>query len=171
MATQQNRLALTPEFTRALGLFHAAHASLDLTTDFAIYKFLGVTPQQAHLITSGMMFGRKARLLADLIGRSDHENKKELLRTFNAVRGNNRDVIAHGYIWSDSKSVKFIERSISGEFKTIEHKFSLNEFVANLDDFNNKATAFYNAFSVTFEEINAFANAALNLNRKSKTPP
>jgi hypothetical protein len=103
-------LAITKEFATTLGYFHSVFATLDLTTDFAIFKLLNVTPNEAHLITSGMMFGRKARLLTDLIGRSNHPNKKELLRAFNAVRGNKRDVIVHGYLWSKQIRVKFIER-------------------------------------------------------------
>ncbi|MGH6793632.1 MAG: hypothetical protein ACREDH_00135, partial [Methylocella sp.] len=44
MDPHQKKLALTPEFSRALGIFHSAHTAFDLTTDFAIYKFLGVIP-------------------------------------------------------------------------------------------------------------------------------
>ena len=50
-------------YLQLLGIFHSNWSAIDLYTDFAIYQFLRVTPQQAHLITSGMVFGRKARLL------------------------------------------------------------------------------------------------------------
>jgi hypothetical protein len=164
-------LQLTPSFLQALGLFHSAHAAFDVSTDFAICKFLNVTPAQCHLITSGMMFGKKGRLLADLIGRSDHHSKNEILRTFNAARGNKRDVIAHGYIWSDATTVKFIERRHSGEYNAQEHKFTYTSFIKFLTDFNDSAAAFYNALGVSRAEIDAFAYAALSLERKSKRSP
>jgi hypothetical protein len=49
---EANTLPLPKEFATILGYFHAAFASLDLTTDFAIFKFLNTTPAEAHLITS-----------------------------------------------------------------------------------------------------------------------
>jgi hypothetical protein len=155
-----------------MGLFNGAWASFDLTTDYAIYKFLKVTPHQAHLITSGMMFGRKARLLADLIGRSDHPEKAKILGAFNKARGGNkRDVFAHGYIWSGPDTVKFIERSVSGEFKAVEHEFTLDELETHALNFILASQAFWDALGVTNDEAQAFANAALSLNRKPKTSP
>jgi hypothetical protein len=106
-----NSLNLSDDYLISIGLFRGAWASLELTTDYAIWKFLGVTPERAHLITSGMMFGRKARLLADLIGRSDHPNKAEILGWFNKLSGmSKRDVFAHSYVWSDGEIVKFVDR-------------------------------------------------------------
>jgi hypothetical protein len=46
-------------YLQLLGIFHSNWSAIDLYTDFAIYNFLHVTPQQAHLITSGMVFGQK----------------------------------------------------------------------------------------------------------------
>jgi len=118
------------------------------------------------------MFGRKARLLADLIGRSNHPNKAKLLGAFNAARGSTkRDVIAHGYLWSNKNTVKFIERSISGEYRAIEHPYSVNGFTLHVKEFYDKSNAFYVALEVGWQEIQDFANAALSLNRKSAKSP
>jgi hypothetical protein len=168
---EANTLPLPKEFATILGYFHAAFASLDLTTDFAIFKFLNTTPAEAHLITSGMTFGRKARLLADLTGRSDHPNKKAILSAFNAIRGNKRYAIAHGYLWTDQTSIKFIERNISGEFKTKEHSFTPKQFFDYVLDFSEKSTEFYNSLGTSRAEINEFAKAAFSLNRRSTTSP
>ena len=168
----QRQLAMAGQFHRSLGLFHALWATIDLTTDFAIGKFLKVTPKEAHLITAGMMFGRKARLLADLIGRSDDPNKAVLLGAFNAIRGNSkRDIITHGYLWSDTSTVRFVERSISGEFKATQHSFTMKEFQDHIDDLVIHAIAFYDAVGASPDEIDTFAVAAFSLNRKSKTSP
>ncbi len=117
-----------------LGLFHMAFSRLDIATDFAIGKFLSVTPEEAHLITAGMMFGRKARLLAGLISRSDHPRKAAILSEFNAIRGNNkREILLHGHIYQqneEDRTVSFIERSVSGEFKATVHTFGLRD-IAN----------------------------------------
>jgi hypothetical protein len=163
---------LTDEYHKAMGLFNGTWASLDLTTDYAIYKFLNVTPGQAHLITSGMMFGRKARLLADLIGHSDHPRKAEILGAFNKVRGGNmRDVFAHSYVRSGDGRVTFVERTSSNEFRATEHTFTMLELVQHVHDFAVSVTAFWNSLGVTKPEIEAFAMAAFSLNRKSKTSP
>lgn len=168
----QVSLARRDEFTTLFGMFHLLWLTLDLTTDYAICKFLKVTHEEGHLITSGMMFGRKARLLADLIGQSEHPNKSALLGSFNAIRGKSkRDIFAHGYLWSSPHEIRFIERSISGPFKAIEHKFTFEEFQLHCLELASNSDAFYYALGATREELNAFANAALSLNRKSKTSP
>ncbi len=160
-----------PRFIYFLGLFNTGWATLEITTDFAICKFLKVTPLQAHLITGGMVFGRKARLLADLIGRSDDANKAEILDAFNALRNNNkRDVFSHGYIWSDSSRVKFIERPAGGESTVKIHEFTLQQFEDHVADFAVKLIRFYKALGCTSDEIMAFGDAAFSLDRKSSKP-
>ena len=88
-------------YLQLLGIFHSNWSAIDLYTDFAIYNFLHVTPQQAHLITSGMVFGRKARLLDDLIRNSDDGRKQKLLEAFNKIRAAKHDIIAHSELSLD----------------------------------------------------------------------
>ncbi|RDV05132.1 hypothetical protein [Undibacter mobilis] len=165
-------LALRNEYTRLVGLFQGAWASLELTTDYAIGQFLNVTHEQCHLITAGMMFGRKSRLLADLIKRSDHPQKSKILEPFNKIRGmSKRDVFAHGYIRGDAESVTFLERAAGGEFKATEHTFTFMEFQIHVATIAKLATEFYEALGCTREQVSDFANAALSLNRKSKKSP
>jgi hypothetical protein len=124
------------------------------------------------LITSGLMFGRKARLLVDLVRNSDDPKKDAILRPFNAIRGDaKRDIIAHGYIWSDANTVVFIERTGGGDYRTREYSFSLTEFGEHVKKFVKSAKEFYDAIGITQEEFDAFANAALSLERKAKTSP
>lgn len=107
-------LAFRDDYTQLMGQFQSNWAATEIVTDYAIYKFLKVTPGQAHLITSGMMFGRKARLLADLIGKSDDPKKAQILGAFNKLRGmSKRDMFAHAYVRSDRASITFLDRSRS----------------------------------------------------------
>jgi len=172
LAHQRSRLVFSREFMELIGRFHEAWTSLELLTDYAIYKFLKVTPSQGHLITAAMFFSRKARLLTDLIGNSDHPNKAAILGAFNKVRDNNkRDIIAHSYIYSDDKTVTFVERNVSGKFKAIEHKFAFEEFKNHVVTFMKNAQAFHDAFAPDYDDVQAFARAALSLNCKDKTSP
>jgi len=79
-------IAKHTSYLQLLGIFHSNWSAIDAYTDFAIYQFLRVTPQQAHLITSGMVFGRKARLLGDLIRHSNDARKQKLMEAFNKIR-------------------------------------------------------------------------------------
>lgn len=162
-----NPLAISDEFCKALGLFHALHASIDLTLDYAIWKFLGVTPQQAHVITSGMMFGAKSRLLSNLVGASSHHRKQHILTALSKITSVKRDVIAHGHIWSSNNSVKFVERTRGGEFKVKPLEFTIQEFVIYVARYNLSGIELTEALSATYESINEFANAAFSLDRKS----
>jgi hypothetical protein len=155
-----------------LGGFHLACSTLDKLVDFAIYKFLKVSDLQAHFVTSGMVFGRKARLLVDLIRTSDHPNKATIQRAFNEVRGaTKREIITHGYLWSEPNQIKFMERSISGKFNAIEHEYSPIEFTIHVLVLCVNIVSFYRSLDANDDEIDKFAKAALSLNRKSTKSP
>jgi hypothetical protein len=158
-------------YLQLLGIFHSNWSAIDLYTDFAIYQFLHVTPQQAHLITSGMVFGRKARLLDDLIRHSDDPRKSKLLEPFKKIRAAKRDIIAHSYVGSDALSVWYLERNTSGPFKAEIHRYSAEMLHSHVQAIANAVSDFYNALGVERVELDAFANAALSLNRKSNTSP
>ncbi|MGC2223198.1 MAG: hypothetical protein WA624_12935 [Methylocella sp.] len=92
-------LAFRDDYTQLMGRAQSTWAGLEVITDYAIGKFLKVTNDQAHLITSGLMFGRKGRLLADLIAKSTDPQKATILGTFNKLRGmSKRDMFAHSYL-------------------------------------------------------------------------
>lgn len=158
-------------FNATLGMFHQNWAAIDLHTDFAIYKFLKVTPLQAHLITSGMMFGSKARLLVDLVRHSNATNKSQILGPFNKIRASKRVMIAHSYCSSDALSVTFLERSAGQEFAAKEHVYTFEEFRAHVDEVRAAAEAFIDAIGASQKEIIEFVHAALSLNTKSETSP
>jgi hypothetical protein len=159
------------QFNAILGMFHQNWSAIDLHTDFAIYRFLKVTPLQAHMIVSGMMFGRKARLLADLIRNSDAPNKAQLLGPFNRIRAAKRDVIAHSHFTSDALGVAFLERSVSADFKATVHQYTFAEFQRHVDEVAVTAREFVEAIGATPEEIDTFVKAALSLERKSIKSP
>ncbi|MGE0425816.1 MAG: hypothetical protein AB7O88_26385 [Reyranellaceae bacterium] len=166
------KLAMSHDYIRLMGLFQGLWASVELTTDYAIGKFLSVTPRQCHLITSGMMFGAKARLLADLIRHSRHKNKAAISAAFGKMRGvSKRDVFAHAYVWSNANSVVFIERTRGGDYHAKRHTFTLAEFGLHVLELSNAATDFYKALGVTSDQLDAFANAAFSRERKSKRSP
>lgn len=125
----KNALFYNDEFIRLFGLFMLTWNVFDFTTDLAIGRMLNVTDEQAHLITSGMVFGKKARLFRDLIGRSNHNRKAKILGHFNAAAANaKRDKLAHSMIDFDADRVTFLERPSGGPFDAIQHDFSLDEF-------------------------------------------
>lgn len=163
-------LSQRPEFTQLMGLFWGYWSSLELTIDYAICQFLKITHHQAHLITAGMMAGPKFRLLADLIGRSDHPKRDELLGALNKIRAiQKRDVFAHSYIQSFENEVNFVSRKSGGTYEATKHEFTQASFEKHFLEFVEVSMKFYNALGVERDELQEFAKAALSLNRKSKT--
>jgi hypothetical protein len=165
-------LAFRDDYTQLMGRFQSMWGSTEILTDYAICKFLKVTPGQAHLITAGVLFGRRARLLTDLVRRSDDPKKAQILEAFNKLRGESkRDMFAHAYVKSDQNTITFLDRSAGGEFSAKEHTLTLDEFRAHVKEFEAAGAAFHAALGVTTKELQAFAEAALSLSRKSKTSP
>jgi hypothetical protein len=149
-------LALNPKYLRAMGLFQSAWAGVEVNTDFAICKFLGVTYEQAHLITAGMMFGRKSELLVSLIKSSDESNKAAILSAFDKVRvGNKRNLFAHGYIATDRNTVTFIQRPAGKA-----HEFTLEAFEEHVSTFATAGRAFTEILDIKDQELENFVHAA-----------
>jgi hypothetical protein len=170
----ENAVVIREEFYIALGHFHTMCSVLDPAIDYAICKFLAVPAKDAHLITPGMMFGRKTKLLADLIGhnkRLEKEKRARLLGAVNALRTVRRDAITHSYIWSSKNEVNFLERKTTADFRAIEHKFTLESFATFVDDFAAKAMSFHKELGAAPRQLSLFANAALSLDRKSSKSP
>jgi hypothetical protein len=166
------RLIFSDRFIHQLGWFFGAWTTFDMITDFAIGKFLNATHEDTHLLTAGMMWGRKARLLADLIKRTDHPKKSELLGSLNTVRGQvKRDVFAHSYTRSDENTVTFLNRKEGGGYQAVEYPFTLERFTAHVKTFTQASEDFAKALGASPQELSAFTKAALSLNRKSNKSP
>jgi len=91
-------LAQTPEFQQQLGLFYAAWSSTELMMDYAIGKLLHLRPHQTHLLTSGMDFGRKLRLLLHGYKRGRHKRKNVIIGCLNYFWSEKRNIFAHSFM-------------------------------------------------------------------------
>ena len=161
MSRRRDTLLFKDEFLAALGMFHGAWSDADLTVDYAIGQFLNLQPEQTHLLTSGMMFGRKAQLLAGLIARSDHAQKTELVAALNVLRGEiRRDWIAHAYLMATDDTVTFIHRNVSGEYRVNELTFTLTEFLEHAKKLAEAALQLQKALDLKRDKQEAFIESA-----------
>jgi hypothetical protein len=164
----KNKLIFNPGFLQLLGMFHGAWASVDMTADFAIGQFMKLPHQQTHLMTAGMAVGAKFRLLADLIGRSDHPKKSELLGALNKIRGETkREVLAHSYIRSSATAVTFLDRKGGGEYRAKEYPFSLLQFSSHVKILTQSGQDFEAALGADPKELRDFWDAAISANRSA----
>lgn len=162
MQIKKPQLLTTEDFLYHLGSFWAAWASTELLTSFTIGKLLNLSPEQTHLITASMEFGRKATLLRSLLKRSSHPKKEALLEALGKIQNNKRNILAHSYALSSSTTVTFIERKLARDYKAEEHTFTLPGFEAHVDAFVNAGTDFEEALGSPNAEVQAFAKAALS---------
>jgi hypothetical protein len=164
-------VAMSQQFHRMLGIFHGCWTSTELYTDYAICKFLNVSPKQGHLITTGMPFSRRAKLLVELIKSSRHPNKSELIRSFNVIRSSKREAIAHGYISVMGDRVSFLDRHHGDRLTGEQILFTLPEFYLHVKTLTQAAEDFESALGADDASVARFANAALSRSRKSRTSP
>ena len=85
------------DFHRLLGLFHSIWLSVDPLIDFQIGKLLNSNYIDTHILTAGMEFGRKLRILIDLLKRSDLKNKDVLIESLRMLQQSRRENITHAY--------------------------------------------------------------------------
>ena len=98
-------------FHEVLGKFHSLWQMFDPTLDYSIGHFLRIDARSTHMLVSGMMFGTKLRLLADLIKRSNHPRKNTLAQAVKSLQASKRDQITHSYIKSNATNVTFMYRT------------------------------------------------------------
>jgi hypothetical protein len=166
------KLIFSRDFIHELGFFFGAWSAFDMITDFSIGKFLGLSHDATHLLTAGTVWGKKCRLLVELIKRSDHPKKQELLASLKIIQGQaKRDLFAHSYARSSDKTVTFLNRQEGGGYHAEEFTFTLETFREHVHKFVKAASAFQNAIDVPQSDCAAFWEAALSLNNKSDKSP
>jgi hypothetical protein len=164
----------TKDIAMMLGFFHLRFSALDIATDYAIGQFLNTPREETYLITSGMVYGRKARLLSGLIKISSHPKKDRILETFNKVIGDNkRDILLHGYTcpFPEDGGITFIERSVSGNFKAIRRDFSNESMKKYVKRFSQLVSDFISALGIDNNTLDVFSKASLNFKNKPNTSP
>jgi hypothetical protein len=165
-------LSQDPRFVSYLGVFWGCWASIELTTCYAIGKFLQIPAEETHVLTAGMEFNRMATLLRNLVKRSEHPNKTKILDAINALQNDSkRNIFAHGFILSDATTVTFLERSTRGYYDAEYHKFTLLQFKEHVDRVIRDGTALEQALETPSDEFEAFGRAAFSAARKATTSP
>jgi hypothetical protein len=165
-------LVFDPRFLEWLGAFFGAWATLELITSYGIGKFLRVSDEEAHVLAAGMEFGPKARLLRNLVYRSDDPNKGRIINLLWKIQNESkRNVFAHSFIISDTSGVSFIELSRGGDYKATEHEFTLTSFVDHVVTFTKDMAELEAAIGADAQSLARFAKAALSANTKSTKSP
>ncbi len=172
MTSQDRRLALGHDFIILTGLFYQAWSACEVAIDMAIGKFLKIEPFQTHVLTSGMEFGRKARLLHELVKRSDHKRQGDIIRALNFLRNSTlRNVFAHSYMFTTEKTVTFLERLPGGQYKVRKHRFTLETYHDHVKKVVQVASEFEQVLGFTRSALTEFAYAAVSAKNKANTSP
>jgi hypothetical protein len=165
-------MAYNNEFAKWLGKFQLAWSEIELTTSFAVGKLLGLTDEEAHLVTTRMPFAVRASLLRSLVARKKPESAKELITALNQIQNESkRNVFAHSFILSNENVVTFHDRNWEGDFVTKPHSFTLEGFKNHVVKLYKATRTFNTAIGVTQESLDAFAKAALSANAKAQRSP
>ena len=167
-----SKLLLDKNFIWWLGAFHGAWLSLETLTCYGIKVLLRITSEEAHVLTAGMEFGRKATLLRNLVHRSDLDKKTEIIGALGKLMNEGRrNMFVHGIVTTDEHSVTFIERSRGGDYTATKRTFTGDDLVAHVRWVTETAVALEEAFSVDEATMLDFAMAALSTDTKSKRSP
>jgi hypothetical protein len=164
-------LAHTPDFQRALGNFFVAWAHVELLTSYAIGKLLKISDEEAHVLTAGMEFGRKARLLRNLAYR-DETHRRGIMSALNKLTKDlKRDVFAHSYLLSNPQTATFVDRARGGDYDVTPHQFTRETFVAYVNRFHDAGHELEAAIDALPSRLDEFANAAFSAAvRAGKSP-
>lgn len=167
-----DRLIHDAEFLKHLGLFHSVWGTFDLTVDFAIGRFLGLSNRATHLLTVGMEFGRKAQLLQALAKNSKHPGAKAMAVALGKIQnGAKRNVLAHSFIASGRDAVTFVYRDRDKPTEAKEYDASGIDFQRHVYMFIKVAQEFSAALGATNLEFRRFVAASLKAKKRAATSP
>jgi hypothetical protein len=155
------RFANTTEFYAMLGAFYAAWSRAELVVDCAIWKILGTTQRQAHILVGAMEFGRKAAVLRSLLPRSNYKNLEQIKGLLTRISKSRRNEFSHSILASKPDLVRFIHRRAQGEYCATPYVFSPAEFAQHVDDFRKLVLDFEKTLELSDKEIGDFASAAI----------
>ena len=159
----KSSMLANPEFHRLMGMYHSAWATADMTLDFAIGKFLKLPAKDTQILTSGMLYGVKIRILYELVKRSDYNSKDAIKKALNELRNEaKRNVITHSYMISDQNTVTFIERTSSSDYKVRTYTFTLDEWKSHVTSALNSGADLWRALGEPQKELEEFAKATMN---------
>ena len=100
-ADAAKEMVFDQNFVWFLGAFFGTWATLELVASYGIGKFLRISHEEAHILTSGMEFGRKAMLLRNVVRRSDDPKRAQILGAVGKIQNESkRNVLAHAFIIS-----------------------------------------------------------------------
>jgi hypothetical protein len=172
----KHRLTSDDEFYQLVGQFHVLWSSLDLSIDFAIGKFLKLPAKDTHLVTTGMFYGRKIRLLLDLVNRDrklPYRLRTKYNQSLKALLGSKRDLLTHGYLSSGPDSVSFFLRKSGDQFSVQNQTFTIEEFREHIRRFAEACGSLQECLDATAggTTFKAFATAVFSLNRRSNKSP
>jgi hypothetical protein len=157
-------MAATREFNLRLGLFYGAWTSADMTIDMAIGRFLNLSDYEAQILTSGMEFGPKARLLHELVKRSLHPKKAGIIRSLKRLRNDaKRNVLAYSYMISDEQSVTFLERTRGDVYTVKKHRFTHLQWQKHVSEMIEAGKDLWEELGYRQDDIVKFAQAALSM--------
>ena len=129
--------------------------------DLAISKFLNLSHEDAQMLTAGMMFGQKIRILYNAVKRTSYKNKSEILSALNTLRNKvKRNVVAHSYMVTDENTVTFIERSGAHSYESFRHEFTLATFKDHVKLLTNTGQELFEALEITNAELQEFGKTA-----------
>lgn len=175
MKQPHKSVAQDNRFLTLLGYFHAIWASVDLVLCYGIGDLLKIGPGECHVLTAGMEFGPKITVLRNVIYRSKHPKRNELLGLLGKLQNESkRNVLTHAFMLSDEHKVIFIERSRGGDYRAQRHEFTLDEFAQHVLRFGDVVNDLTAILCPDYAEFNRFGYAAFSTESKptkSPTPP
>ena len=152
---------MNKEFIFELGKFHGAWATIDVELDLAISKSLNLSYEDAQMVTAGMQFGSKIRILYNIIKRGNHPNKSKIIDALNTLRNKvKRNIVAHSYMITDEKTVTFIERSGAHSYEVTKHEYTLESFKDLVKLMTQTGIQLFEAVELSNSELQKFGEAA-----------
>jgi len=164
--------ALDQRFLALLGYFHVIWASLDLLLCYGIGAVLKIEAEECHVLTAGMEFGRKITVLRNIIHRSTHPKRKELIGLLGKIQNESkRNVFAHSFVLYDEQTLTFIDRTRGGDYQVKLHRFTVDEFAEHVISFGEAVEGLTEILCPDYENYRRFALAAFSAETKPTKSP
>ena len=146
--------------TYAVGFYHIAWSTTEAIIECAIAKQLNLGPIEGSIVTSGIMFVGRAKMLEALLLREEKANATALKFLRRIMNSPDRVDLTHSIVGLNDTGLYFRRRKLDGGFKSTDIPYDLVSLITKAKDLSLNAGELQKALGITDDDFNTYFQAA-----------
>lgn len=155
----------------ALGHYHIAWSVAEALIEVAIAKLLRLGPTEGSIVTAGLMFVGRAKILEALLARKEGGNKKALRHLRSIMNRPDRVDLTHSVVMFHDEGLYFRRRKVDGELRSADIPYDWRGLMEKTAALSQTTMKLQQALDISDKAIHEFFQAAHSAAAKVEKSP